>query len=106
MSSPEEHRIDPTKLDQIHTSATNLSSPSDEEDVIFLELQLTNTLIRTSLIKKQNNLPLGVEYYNDHNYKFLCINVTNIFQLKEFITTRRLNSMLNNIIKIRFASTT
>ena len=92
-------------MDQTHASVTNFSSPSGEENNIYLELQLTDALTRIPLIVKQNNVFLGVEYYDALNYKLLCINVTNSLQLKELITTRSLNSMLNNINKIGFAST-
>ena len=57
------------KLDQTHPSATNFSPPNDEKDSLFLKLQLTDALMRTSLIVKQNNVSLAVEYCDAINYK-------------------------------------
>ena len=87
MSSPGEHMINTTVLDQSHTSVTNLPAPKNmlphntAYNNMSLELQLTGAIMRTALIVKQNNVSLGVEYYDALNYKLLRINVTNSLQL-------------------------
>ena len=71
MSSPKYHMIKSTIRDQTHTSTINLSSPIGKVDIISLELQLTDVLMRTSLAVKHNDVVLGVEFNNALNYKLL-----------------------------------
>ena len=59
-----------------------------------------DSITRTALIVKQNNVSLGVEYYDALNYKLLRINVTNSLQLKELIDNKKLNYMLRNIKEV------
>ena len=93
--------INPTGREDVLVPKDDSPSFKDKDDVIWFELQLTDALIRTSLIVKNNVVLLRLEYYDTLNFKLLCINVTNSIQLKALITTK--HPMLCNINGIGFA---
>ena len=118
-SSPEDYNIRPPhhlSTSSVTTSQPNIPVPVPlsvagppvicPERAISCECQLTDALMRTSLAVKRNNISNAVEYYDAIKFKLLRINVTNSLQLKELISTNRLNILLRNINEVGFASTT